>query len=65
MTASTLRSSAWTRCASSRAILDSDLTGRSRILIFQLQGHVRISTSILRPSTFFPKTLFSLLLLCD
>lgn len=40
MTASTLRSSAWTRCVESRAILESDTTGRARILVFQLQGHV-------------------------
>lgn len=40
MTASTLRSSAWSRCNASRQILDDDTTGRSRILIFQLQGHV-------------------------
>lgn len=40
LTASTLRSSAWTRCVKSRAILENDTTGRSRILIFQLQGHV-------------------------
>ena len=40
LTASNLRSSAWTRCAASRAILEDDTSGRSRILIFQLQGHV-------------------------
>lgn len=42
LTATTLRSSAWTRCAKARAILDNNRTGRNRILIFQLQGHVRI-----------------------
>ena len=41
MTASTLRSSAWARCVKSRAILENDTTGRARILVFQLQGHVR------------------------
>ena len=40
MTASTLRSSAWTRCIKSREILDNETTGRARIMIFQLQGHV-------------------------
>lgn len=40
LTASTLRSSAWARCAQARAILEDDKTGRARILIFQLQGHV-------------------------
>lgn len=40
LTASTLRSSAWTRCKASRNILENDAQGRARILIFQLQGHV-------------------------
>jgi SulP family sulfate permease len=40
LTATSLRSSAWTRCASARSILENSKTGRSRILIFQLQGHV-------------------------
>ena len=40
LTASTLRSSAWTRCIKSREILESDTTGRARILVFQLQGHL-------------------------
>lgn len=40
MTASTLRSSAWTRCMKSREILENETTGRARILIFQLQGHL-------------------------
>jgi SulP family sulfate permease len=43
LTASTLRSSAWTRCVKSRQILESDATGRARILVFQLQGHVSSS----------------------
>jgi SulP family sulfate permease len=42
LTATTLRSSAWTRCGSARAILEDERTGRARILIFQLQGHVSI-----------------------
>ncbi len=42
MTASTLRSSAWTRCAKSRDILEDETTGRARILVFQLQGHVSL-----------------------
>ena len=42
LTASTLRSSAWTRCASARQILENNQTGRGRILIFQLQGHVSL-----------------------
>jgi sulfate permease, SulP family len=41
LTASSLRSSAWTRCASARAILENGKTGRARVLIFQLHGHVR------------------------
>jgi SulP family sulfate permease len=41
LSASTLRSSDWNRCATARGILENDKTGRSRILIFQLQGHVR------------------------
>jgi hypothetical protein len=40
MTASTLRSSAWMRCVKSREILENETTGRGRILVFQLQGHV-------------------------
>jgi MFS superfamily sulfate permease-like transporter len=40
LSASTLRSSAWARNAPARAILDDDRTGRGRILVFQLQGHV-------------------------
>ena len=40
LTATSLRSSAWTRCANARSILENDRTGRSRILIVQLQGHV-------------------------
>jgi hypothetical protein len=40
MAATSLRSSAWNRGATSKAILDDDKTGRSNILIFQLQGHV-------------------------
>jgi sulfate permease, SulP family len=40
LTATSLRSSVWNRDAASRAILDDDKTGRSRILIFQLQGHL-------------------------
>uniref|UniRef100_A0A7R9ZRL1 Cyclic nucleotide-binding domain-containing protein n=1 Tax=Craspedostauros australis TaxID=1486917 RepID=A0A7R9ZRL1_9STRA len=40
MKATTLRSSAWNRCATSRRILRDHHTGRSRILIFQLNGHL-------------------------
>ena len=40
LSATTLRSSDWNRCATARAILENDVTGRSRILVFQLQGHV-------------------------
>jgi SulP family sulfate permease len=40
MTASTLRSSAWNRCAAARSILEQDHMGRGRIIIFQLQGHL-------------------------
>ena len=40
MPATTLRSSVWSRPASELAILNSDLTGRSRILLVQLQGHL-------------------------
>lgn len=40
LTATSLRSSAWTRCATARAILENSNTGRARILIFHLQGHV-------------------------
>ena len=40
LSAATLRSSDWNRCATARGILENDTTGRSRILIFQLQGHV-------------------------
>lgn len=44
MTATSLRSSAWTRCAGARAILENERTGRARVLIFQLNGHVRVLT---------------------
>jgi sulfate permease, SulP family len=41
MSASTLRSSsAWTRSPAANAILDCDDTGRARVLIVQLQGHL-------------------------
>ncbi|KAG7345863.1 cyclic nucleotide-binding protein [Nitzschia inconspicua] len=40
LSASSLRSSAWTRCAGARAILENEKTGRARILIFQLNGHL-------------------------
>jgi SulP family sulfate permease len=40
LSAATLRSSDWNRCATARAILEDDVTGRSRILVFQLQGHI-------------------------
>jgi len=40
LTATSLRSSAWTRSAIARSILEDNETGRSRILIFQLQGHL-------------------------
>ena len=40
MTASTLRSSEWNRCPRAFEILDSPHTGRIRILVVQLQGHL-------------------------
>eukprot|EP00536_Pseudo-nitzschia_multiseries_P007383 jgi/Psemu1/296543/fgenesh1_pm.174_\ len=40
LTATSLRSSVWMRCAKAQSILSSSQTGRSRILIFQLQGHL-------------------------
>ena len=40
MTASTLRSSEWNRCPRAFEILDSQHTGRIRILVVQLQGHL-------------------------
>ena len=40
MHATTLRSSSWERPSDAMAILDDTDTGRSRILIFQLQGHL-------------------------
>jgi SulP family sulfate permease len=46
LTGKSLRSSAWTRCASARSILENDKIGRSRILIFQLQGHVSCNSTI-------------------
>merc|ERR1712048_803259 len=39
-TAETLRSSAWTRPSDAMAVLDSSDTGRSRIMVIQLQGNV-------------------------
>ena len=44
MKASTLRSSAWTRSNKSREILEDESTGRARILVFQLQGHVSVAS---------------------
>lgn len=40
MTASTLRSSSWTRSRTELEVLEDKVTGRSRILIVQLQGHL-------------------------
>ncbi|CAB9501103.1 solute carrier family 26 [Seminavis robusta] len=40
MPATTLLSSVWTRPASELAILNNERTGRSRILVVQLQGHL-------------------------
>ena len=40
LSATSLRSSIWNRDTASRIILEDDNTGRSRILIFQLQGHL-------------------------
>ena len=40
MTGATLRSSAYNRCMEEFAILDSDATGRIRIIVIQLQGHL-------------------------
>ena len=53
LTATSLRSSTWTRSASARSILENDRTGRSRILIFQLQGHVSYDTNDWRTQNFF------------
>ena len=39
-TASTLRSSAWTRPPEALTVLDSSATGRSRIMVIQLQGNI-------------------------
>ena len=41
MSAATLRSSAWSRSPEINNILDDDSIGRKRILVIQLQGHVR------------------------
>lgn len=38
--ATTLRSSVWTRPAAELAILNSDVVGRTRVLLVQLQGHL-------------------------
>ena len=43
MSASTLRSSSMTRCPEAVNILNDQRTGRSRILVIQLQGHVSLS----------------------
>ena len=40
MPATTLRSSLWTRPSAEVAILNNDITGRSRVLLVQLQGHL-------------------------
>lgn len=40
LSAKTLRSSVWTRPAAELAILNDDKSGRSRILVIQLHGHV-------------------------
>lgn len=40
MTAATLRSSEWNRCPQAFEILDSEVTGRIRILVVQFQGHL-------------------------
>jgi len=40
MLATTLRSSAWSRSTEATAVLDDNHTGRSRILVVQLQGHL-------------------------
>ena len=40
MTAATLRSSEWNRCPHSFEILDSSESGRIKILVIQLQGHL-------------------------
>lgn len=42
MTAATLRSSAWTRSPDAFAILDSRESGRNKIFVIQLQGHVSL-----------------------
>ena len=40
MSAATLRSSEWNRCPRAFEILDSEVTGRIRIFVVQLQGHL-------------------------
>jgi SulP family sulfate permease len=40
MTAATLRSSEYNRCPRAFEILDSNVTGRIRILVVQFQGHL-------------------------
>jgi len=45
-TASTLRSSAWTRPPEALAILNSPTTGRSRIMVIQLQGNVFFGNAV-------------------
>mmetsp|Transcript_9252 Transcript_9252/g.13528 ORF Transcript_9252/g.13528 Transcript_9252/m.13528 type:complete len:86 (-) Transcript_9252:1979-2236(-) len=42
MSADTLRSSAWNRSAAAKDILNNRDTGRKRILMIQLQGHVSL-----------------------
>ena len=41
MTAETLRGSLWNRPSGADAILQDNNTGRKRIFVIQLQGHVR------------------------
>lgn len=40
MTAATLRSSEWNRSPHAFEVLDSDSTGRLRVHVIQLQGHL-------------------------
>lgn len=59
LAATTLQSSDWNRCAAARNILEDEETGRSRILIFQLQGHVRSFSSPF-PEVYVLLSLYSL-----
>lgn len=52
MSASTLRSSSMSRCPEAVNILNDNKTGRSRILVIQLQGHVSLSKYLFKGNLF-------------